>query len=379
MARITFVAHWDWVIHNFRLAFAERLRELGHEVTIVCPHGDHRDALAAAGFPPVHWEVDRRGMRPDREWAAVRDLRRRLAEHPADLVQTFTIKPNLYGPLATPATTPVMGLFSGLGWAFGTTPRARLTRAVLAPVARRSLRQERVHLAVQNPRDRDLLVTHGWADADRVRVMPNGIDLPTFLRPPDAPPVDRGPLRIVTACRLLRDKGVRELVEATGRLAAHGIEVTVEVAGTIDPGNPNSLTRDEVRVLGSTPGVTFVGQVDDVAARLHRANVAVLASSYNEGTPRFLLEAAAAGTALVGSDIPGVRQVIDGPATGILVPPGDVDALADALGELAADPTRRRSLGDAAQRRARESFSEDDVIDAYLDWYRDADVLGATS
>ncbi len=364
------------MLANFRLALAQRLRSDGHDVTLVCPHGEHTSVLRDAGFDPVHWDVARRGMRPDRERRSVTALREILDDLSPDLVQAFTIKPNLYAPLAAPEGVPVLALFSGLGWAFGDDAKARVVQAALRPVARRAfIRRPDVHLATQNAPDRDRLVAAGWAKAEQVTVLPNGIEVDRFLRPPDKPRPDTGPLRLITACRLLRDKGVTELVEAVTRLRADGRDVIVTVAGSTDVGNPRTLTDAEIARMASNDGVTFSGHVREIEGLLHQAEVAVLATSYNEGTPRFLLEAGAAGLALVGSDIAGVRRAVTHDENGKLVPAGDVDALVAVLARLDDDRAEVRRLGDAATARVRRDHNEADVIDAYLSWYDEVGVL----
>ena len=91
--------------------------------------------------------------------------------------------------------------------------------------------------------------------------------------------------------------------------------------------------------------------------------------SYREGLPRSLVEAAAAGRPIVATDVPGCREVVRNGQEGILVPLGDIEATARALGTLAADPSLRYRLGAAANARFRERFTADGVRQSMRNLY----------
>ena len=93
--------------------------------------------------------------------------------------------------------------------------------------------------------------------------------------------------------------------------------------------------------------MTWLGAVEDVREVWRRAAIAVLPSTYGEGVPKALLEAAACARPIIASDVPGCREVVrtGENASGILVPPRDLAALADAIAALAADPARREADG----------------------------------
>src|SRR5207245_8207360 len=99
MTRVALVSHWDWVLYNFRLPLARRLRARGLDVTFVSPRGDYVDALQGAGFGWLPWPLSRRGMNPLGETASLLRLAALYRRHRFVAVQHFTIKPILYGSL----------------------------------------------------------------------------------------------------------------------------------------------------------------------------------------------------------------------------------------------------------------------------------------
>ena len=125
-----------------------------------------------------------------------------------------------------------------------------------------------------------------------------------------------------------------------------------------------------VAALTAEPGVEWLGRVEDVRAVWRRAAVAVLPSTYGEGIPKALIEAAACGRAIVAADMPGCREVVRAGETGLLVPPHDIAGLAEALSALARDPARRQAMGRAGRALVEREFGEAGVARQTLALYR---------
>jgi len=154
------------------------------------------------------------------------------------------------------------------------------------------------------------------------------------------------------AGRLVEKKGVAVLLDALRRLPATGW--TLDIVG-------DGHLRAELTRLADDLPVTFRGQLSraELARSYARAEIAVVpsvpaASGDQDGLPVTLLEAMALGCAVVASDIPGIDAAVVHGESGILVPPGDAQALAAAVEALLADPDRRAKLGAAARSRAEE-------------------------
>jgi glycosyltransferase involved in cell wall biosynthesis len=125
-------------------------------------------------------------------------------------------------------------------------------------------------------------------------------------------------------------------------------------------------------LLTATPGIQWLGPVADVRTVWRRAAVAVLPSTYGEGVPRALLEAAACARPIVASDVPGCREIVRPGDTGHLVPPHDIQALAAAIAEIAGDPARRAAMGRAGRALVEREFAEDIIARETLAVYEAA-------
>jgi glycosyltransferase involved in cell wall biosynthesis len=166
--------------------------------------------------------------------------------------------------------------------------------------------------------------------------------------------------------RLVPDKGVAWLLEAWSDVVRDHPAAQLLIAGD---GPDGERLRGIVDRLGLGPRVSFLGHRADVDALLGMADVLVLPSR-SEGMSNALLEGMAHGLAVVASDVPGNREVVEHERDGLLVPYDDRDALAGALQGLLADGLRCRRLGREAARKAASTFSIGAVATAYHDIYR---------
>ena len=169
--------------------------------------------------------------------------------------------------------------------------------------------------------------------------------------------------------RMLRDKGVVDLVEAARLIHQAGHDLTVRLVGPIDLENPSGIPEVTLREWEREGIVEWTGPEDNVVEVWRNAHIAML-PSHREGLPKSLLEAAACGRALIATDVPGCREIVVHEETGLLVPAKDPSALADAILTLAKDAGLRARLGRAARKRVEAQFSIDRVVEKTLALYR---------
>jgi glycosyltransferase involved in cell wall biosynthesis len=358
--RILLFANTDWFLWNFKLALARALREAGHEVMLLSPAGPLSEKLKAEGFQWEAFELSRSGINPLAEFATARRLARVYQRLKPDLVHHFTIKCVIYGSFAArrAGVARVVNSITGLGFAMlATTAKARLIRPVVVALYRRALAGTEV--IFQNSDNRDTLARLGVLAKSGVHVIPgDGVDADHF-----SPPAPRAAGAVVLMmCRLLASKGIHQYVEAAKRVRARIPGARFLLAGSPDPGNPESVTDAELALWRREGAVELLGQRADVLELQQGCDVAVLASTQGEGMPRSLVEAASCGRALVATVVPGSRELVEDGVDGLLVPPGDVEALADAIEALLADSVRCAKMGEAARRKVIEELADGPVI-----------------
>lgn len=351
-----------------RLPVARAAEVAGASVGVVAPEGPAVEAVRGAGFACHVLPLSRRGMNPWTEAGSLAALIRLYRAQRPDLVHHFTIKPVLYGGVAARAAgvPAVVDTITGLGYVFTSQARrARVLRLVVLAGYRLALSHPRIRVVFQNEADRSLLAASGVLKGRATEIIPgSGIHLGRF----PAIPEPQGVPRVVLPSRMLWDKGVAEFVEAAGRLRKQGVAGTFVLVGDTDPGNPSAIPAERLRAWAREGVVDWLGWRDDMPEVLASAHVVCL-PSYREGFPRVLMEAAACGRPVVATDAPGCRDVVEAGRTGLLVPPRDAVALAEALELLLVDPVRRAAMGKEARALAERRFSADEVAAATIRLY----------
>jgi glycosyltransferase involved in cell wall biosynthesis len=371
--KLLFVVTEDWYFVSHRLGLARAARDAGYDVTVATRPGSDRATIEAAGIRFVPFALARRSGNPVAELLRLRALYRH--ERP-DLVHHVAMKPVIFGSAAAwlAGVPAVVNAVAGLGWMF-TSDRAasRLLRPAVRAALGLLLRPGRGRVIVQNPDDADALRGCG-VPRERIRLIPGaGVDPDVFV----ATPEPDGPLTVVMASRMLRDKGVMEFTAAARALhrmvTRDGCEVRFVLAGAVDPGNPATLEPAQLRAWEAEGILRWDGLRTDMPAVLAAAHVVCL-PSYREGLPKVLLEAASCGRPIVTTDTPGCRDVVEHGRNGLLVPPRDSAALTAAIRRLLDDHALRASLGAAGRATVLERYTGDRVNDATLAVYRE---LGA--
>ncbi len=171
------------------------------------------------------------------------------------------------------------------------------------------------------------------------------------------------------------DKGVAEYAVAAGLLRDRGVPVDLLLAGDPDPGNPAAVPEATVRAWVSDGLMQWLGHVDDMPTLLRSVDIVAL-PSYREGLPKGLIEAAASGCALVATDVPGCRKVVEHQVDGLRVPVRDGVALAAAIERLVGDSDLRVRLAGAARQKAIAEFDEQIVVGKTMEVYRELVAVG---
>ena len=225
-----------------------------------------------------------------------------------------------------------------------------------------------------------MLVRDCDVDRKRVRVVPNGADLPDDASERAAARRWRDELGIgafkplwVCVARLEEQKGHAVLLDALARLQERGLDFVAALAGE---GSLRAGLERRAAHLGLGGQVHFLGQVDSIGSLLLAADACVIASHW-EAQPLVLLEALARERPVVATAAGGVPEVIEDRVHGRLVPPGDPQALAEALEELHRNPDLARRLGENGAERLRAAFTWDRAVEGFEAVYDE--VLGLAS
>lgn len=371
--RILYVATEAAFFVTHRLPLALAARELGYDVHVATPEGRLLEAIHRHDLS-WHRIVIRRRTHLLREAWAVPNLVALYRRVRPDVVHHVALKAVLYGTIAASVTKvpAVVNAIAGLGYAFDDRRARTILGRTLNLAFGLLLRHPHMRVIFQNVEDRDVFLRRGWiAPGAAVLIRGSGVDPATFVpaeRKPDGPPL------VILASRLLASKGIAEFVEAARILKRDGADARFALVGEPDHDNPDTITESQLEAWRASGAVEVWGRRSDMPEVLRQASLFVLPTYYREGVPKALIEAAAAGIPAVTTDTPGCRDIVADGETGVLVPPHDDAALANAISELLHDPERRSVMGRRARERVLTHFSQQQVIDQTMKLY--AELLG---
>jgi glycosyltransferase involved in cell wall biosynthesis len=363
--RLLFVVNADWFFISHRLKLARAFMSEGYDVGLCAGESTFRRELEAEGIRFFPLRIDRGGTHPLRDAATFASLVKAYRAFAPHVVHHVTIKPVLYGSMAARLLRiPTVNAVSGLGYAF--IPRAKerwqntALRAALRSAYRLALSNPGSRVIFQNEDDLGAFVRDGLVASDRARLIRgSGVDLSVY-RPS---PLPDGDFVALVPSRLLWDKGIQEVVDAARVVRAKHPRARIVLLGRIDEGNPAAVP-DAAVAAWVKEGVIEWWQAcphDAMPGVYSRAHVVVL-PSYREGLPLALAEAAAAGRAVVTTDVPGCRDTVVHGRSGWLVPARRSEEIAAALLEAIEDRARLVTMGQEARALAEERFDERDVI-----------------
>jgi glycosyltransferase involved in cell wall biosynthesis/uncharacterized membrane protein len=342
-----------------QMSVSQLLPALRREFDVtVAAHGSGllRETAQEAGIPFVPLDHLRRDIHPWHDMLALVELVRLCRRIRPDVVHAHSSKAGILGRLAGVVARVPIRLFTVHGWSFaayrGATGRLFLW-------AERSMRPLTTAVVCVSHASREQGIAARACTAGRTVVVHNAVDTTSF------PPARRteGPPRIVSVARFAFPKDFAALA---GALALVSADYRATFVGE-GPALSEIATVVEMQGLGAK--VELLGARGDVRELLASSDIFVL-SSHSEGHPVSLLEAMAAGLPVVATDVGGVAESVVHGQTGLLVPAGNVTALASALERLAEDEQLRRRLGAAGRVRARELFDLSRFRNSHLELYQ---------
>lgn len=367
---ILFVVNAAEFFLSHRLPLAVAAKAAGYEVHVAAAYSPHVERIRALGYQCHIVSFVRSGQGPFNELRTLIQLVWLFRHVKPDLVHLITIKPVLYGGIAARITGvgAVISAVSGLGTVFvANSLAARLRRWLVIRLYVAAFRQKRLAVIFQNPDDRDTLLAADCLRTSEVRMIRGaGVALEDYPYLPEP----EGKTVVVMVARLLKDKGVLEFVDAAKILHQRGVDVQIRLIGSLDQGNPTSVTEQDLNVWRKENVVEVLGFREDIAEQYAASNIVCL-PSYREGLPKSLVEAAACGRAVVTTDVPGCRDAITPDVTGLLVPAKDAFILANAIQKLVENPKARKRMGLAGRLLAEEAFAIGKIVEQHMAVYRE--------
>lgn len=366
--KVIFVINEDRFFLSHRSLIAEKARASGWDVTIVTKDTGQRGEIEKMGFKYLELPINPTGMNLFQEMRTYRYLLRLFKANKDSIVHLVGLKNMLWGGLASRAARSkgVLYAVSGLGTLFGEN-RSALISWSIQRLLKVAMHRKNVAVIFQNHEDEKLFKDNGITDkCFNFFIKGSGVELDKFK------PVDRSSrekVRIIFTARMLREKGVEDVIAAAEILREkyYG-KIEFILCGGLSE-NPNALTEDQINSMVDGDYIKWLGHRDDIIDQLASADIMCFPSYYREGVPKSLIEASASGLPIVTTDSVGCRDTVEHKKNGYIVSPHSPGEIAKYLRKLIENPEKREQMGHRSRKIAEKDYDVEAVASKHLEIY----------
>ncbi|HAV5776789.1 WbnE [Acinetobacter baumannii] len=357
--------------YGFRADLILRLVKQGHIVYALTSESTEQCLvrIKALGAIPIMYELSRGGLNPFADIQSFLQLKSILKAIKPDIVLSYFAKPVIYGSMAAKsAKVPVIiGMLEGLGYTFTEQPegqniKTKVIRSIQVLLYKMSFPCLN-KIIFLNQDDRNDLIKKYSLNVPEVHIL-GGIGLNLS----DYPFMDAkiSPVKFLFIGRLLKEKGVFELIQAIRIVKSKYPQAHFTILGAIDHQNMGALKQSELDELIAEKLFEYPGYVTNVNQWITDSSVFVL-PSYREGVPRSTQEAMAIGRPVITTDVPGCRETVENGVNGFLVPKWDPEALAEKMCYFIENPEQVNIMGLKSYEIAQEKFDAEKVNAKLID------------
>ncbi|MBR9754205.1 MAG: glycosyltransferase family 4 protein [Gammaproteobacteria bacterium] len=351
-----FIANSKWYLNNFR---SNTILEFSKNFDVICLSPEDTNVSLNAKHIPI--ELNAHSVNVYKEVKSFFSVFKSIHKSKVSLLFSFNPKTNLYSLISCYLlSVPVVINISGLGSASKLTGITGFVYKFLFGF----FLKKAEHIFFQNNTDKNICLTQFSLREDAGEVIPgSGVDLEKFSYTGEL----NSKRTFLMAARLINEKGVVEYLQASEIVSSLYSDLEFKLAGVLDYSD-RAVPHDTIIRYEAFSWFNYLGMRTDIDQVLKEVDCVVLPSYYPEGTPRSLLEAAAAGKVIITTDTPGCRDVVIEGVNGFLVPPRDTEALKEAMEKVINLSDEKLAEMQANSRKlAEEKFDEQYVIQRYLD------------
>ena len=346
-------------LYRFRRELLETLNNAGHEVYVSVPDGEFTHELEAIGVRLLLDDcLDRRGKNPFKDLKLICRYKKILNELSPDVVLTYTIKPNVYGGwLCRKLNIPYIANVTGLGTSIENPGASQ--RFILWLYKEGLAKAEKVFF--QNRHDYCFMVEHKVVDDKTCDVLP-GSGVNTEEHAYESYPSDDDTVIFSTIGRIMKDKGIDEILDAAYRIKSVNQNVIFRLIGDFDEDYREKVESKQAEKI--VEYIPFQKEIQPFIKGSH----AILHASYHEGMSNVLLEAASSGRPVVATNVPGCIETFNDGETGIAFEAKSPDSLVRAIEKfLSLSHSQKEQMGIKGRKKIISEFDRAIVVQKYID------------
>jgi glycosyltransferase involved in cell wall biosynthesis len=360
---IAFVSSNAWSVYNFRVDVIRHFIKNGFKVLVIAPEDGNSELLINEGCMYENVDFNNKSENPISDLSLYRQLKTLYKKHKPDFIFHYVIKPNIYGSLAAQQLNiPSVSVITGLGYPFA---RKNWLYFIVKSLYKRALKKV-TEVWFLNNEDAKVFTTNHIVPIEKIKVMPGeGVNTEHFTPDFETPLTKNGSFVFLMSCRLLKSKGIGIYADAARILKKKNIDARFELLGFFER-HPDSLTIEDIHKWEAEGLMHYNGFAKDVRGYLKNADCFIFPSSYNEGVPRGLMEAASMELPIITSNNRGCKEVVLNNSNGYLCNANDPFDLADKMEKMMnLSLEERKRMGKNGRSLVTKKFNVTKVIEEY--------------
>lgn len=356
----------SWNLINFRKGLIEILKKDGYKVIAIAPLDKYSPEVSRLVDKYEDIRIDNKGKNPFKDIFLLFNYIRIFYFYKPDIFLGYTIKPNIYGSIASHLLgIKVVNNIAGLGITF--TENNFLNKLVRFLYRMALSRSSKIFF--QNLEDKEIFYKNIINKNIETDVLPgSGVNLNHFQK---AQMPKNKNFKFLLISRMLWNKGIGEFVKAARILSKEYKNIEFCLLGFTDIQNPLCINKKTIDEWVAEGVINYLGETDDVREEIREADCVVLPSYYREGTPKSLLEAASMGRPIITTDNVGCRDVVDDNINGFLCEPRNEHDLAEKMKKMINMTSKEIiEMGKHSRKKAENQFDEEIVKYKYIECIR---------
>lgn len=367
--KLLFFVNVDWFFLSHRIPIAIEALKNGYDVYLFTKTTGKENIIKSKGINVIDINISRSGINLFNEIYVIIKSLKVIKKINPDIIHNVGLKPIIYGSICSRILNikKTINAISGLGYNF--TDRKNKFQSLLLWLMKIILKSQKFNFIFQNQDDLDFFRKEKiLSKKSKSFIIPgSGVDLKLYSNKIE---LKNKKLKILFPARLLYDKGIKEVKEASLLLKPfYESKIQFLLAGEIDTDNPSSISKNFLNDWVDNKYVKWLGHVDNIHNLFCNVDIVIL-PSYREGLPKSLCEACAAGKPIITCDTIGCRECVDDGNNGILIPKKNSLALADAIKKLLNNKSLREIMSFNSLKKATLHFDVQKIIAQHMIIYK---------
>ena len=369
---ILIVSNCTWYLYNFREELLKKLKKKGYNLILLSPFDEYYCKISKYFFKSENLFLIRGSENPILEIITLLHLLLAYIKYKPILVHHFTIKPCIYGGFVARliGIKNIINHITGLGPSFFTSRvKINFINRLFKPIYKYSFNNSKNNLVniFHNDSDRYTFINRKITSTDKTTTIPgSGVDT-NYFQNIISNSFNKN-VQILFPARIIKEKGIIELVEACNELWNQNYKFTLNIAGEIDKQNKSHLKKDVFDCLIDNPNIHFLGKCMNMVEIYKKMDIVVL-PSWREGLSKSLLEASSMSLPIITTNVPGCNDVITNKFSGTIIPVRNKEKLKTSIKKYLEDPKLAISYGKNARKIAIDKYTYNTINNKIIKLY----------